>query len=250
MVNAAVRAVKKSPIRAFFVTLGSLVLIWAVPYFLPGIKERVQGAAGQPPIEVVGGPVQYSEGSAEPIFAIPRPIGEIPHPPPADQPQTLRYKWARRLGGVDAGDTQILVIVKGHYSSAVRVTGLRVTVLERRSPFRGTLITYGPEGGPIDTLLADVDLDKKPPSVHYFREEGSDKKWHFPLRVSATEEEAFIIRASTHKYDCSWIIQLEYFYNGRKYNLRIDDHGRPFRTTPMEGLPSYYSDGNNFHREG
>lgn len=69
---------------------------------------------------VVKHPVKIdNRWNSYPIFLIPGPIGKIPPPPAADQGVSKRYDWANALGGVDAGGTQVAIVVEGRSSSPV-----------------------------------------------------------------------------------------------------------------------------------
>jgi hypothetical protein len=58
----------------------------------------------------------------------------------------------------------------------------------------------------------------------------------FPYRVSAADPEVLLVTATTQTYDCDWYLELDWSSQGRTGTVRIDDHGRPFRTTSTKGL--------------
>lgn len=60
-----------------------------------------------------------------------------------------------------------------------------------------------------------------------------------PYQVSADDPEVLMISAETETCDCGWYLELEWSSEGRTGTVRIDDAGRPFRTTAIKGLPRY-----------
>ncbi|WP_405773717.1 hypothetical protein [Streptomyces sp. NBC_01538] len=39
--------------------------------------------------------------------------------------------------------------------------------------------------------------------------------------------------------DCRWYLELDWSSQGRVGTVRVDDAGRPFRTSAIKGLPRY-----------
>ena len=62
----------------------------------------------------------------------------------------------------------------------------------------------------------------------------------FPYQVSLREPEVLMLAASTEACTCDWYVDLDWSSQGRTGTVRIGDHGRPFRTTSIEGLPHYW----------
>ncbi|CAM5260401.1 Helix-turn-helix domain-containing protein OS=Streptomyces tendae OX=1932 GN=GUR47_06805 PE=4 SV=1 [Streptomyces tendae] len=63
-----------------------------------------------------------------------------------------------------------------------------------------------------------------------------------PYRVSAKDPEVLLVTAGTSSCDCRWYLELDWSSQGRTGTVRIDDDGRPFRTSAIEGLPRYTYD--------
>lgn len=63
-----------------------------------------------------------------------------------------------------------------------------------------------------------------------------------PYRVSAEDPEVLLVTARTGACDCSWYLELDWSSQGRTGTARIDDRGRPFRTSAVKGLTSYAYD--------
>ncbi|WP_440581721.1 hypothetical protein [Streptomyces djakartensis] len=51
-----------------------------------------------------------------------------------------------------------------------------------------------------------------------------------------------LVTAGTRSCDCRWYLELDWSSQGRRGTVRIDDRGRPFRTSALEGLPRYLYD--------
>ncbi|MBC3842231.1 hypothetical protein GXW82_24665 [Streptacidiphilus sp. 4-A2] len=67
----------------------------------------------------------------------------------------------------------------------------------------------------------------------------ADPATDFPYSVSATDPQVLDIDATTVGRDVSWYLELSWSCGPQQGLLRIDDHGRPFRTAGMRGAPMY-----------
>ena len=63
-----------------------------------------------------------------------------------------------------------------------------------------------------------------------------------PYRVSVSDPEVLLVTARTAGCDCRWYLELDWSSRGRTGTVRIDDQGRPFRTSGIGGLPHYEYD--------
>lgn len=164
-------------------------------------------------------------------------------PPPAPQDAET---WARTQGAVHGRQTLVEITVQGRTSTAVVLEALRVRVAGRAAPVEGT--TYAMDhgcGGALTPRYFDVDLDKDRPIAR--PADGNDTgttlpAMKLPYRVSAEDPEVLLVDARTEGCDCSWYLELDWSSQGRTGTVRIDDHGRPFRTTSTKGLPNYAYD--------
>jgi hypothetical protein len=202
---------------------------------------------------VVKHPVRVDNRWASyPIFLIPRPIGKIPPPPAADKGVSKRYDWANALGGVDAGGTQVAIVVEGRSSSPVVLLDLEVSVLKRRPPVKGSAIAIEPAGDYLQIRHIGVNLDRSPPSLDFTdaRMELKDiGTWSFPLVLKKDQVEYIELDASVDNYYCGWIATLKYTAHGEEHSLRIDNKGSPFRTSSTKNAKNYYSsDGKTYFR--
>ncbi|MET7791569.1 helix-turn-helix transcriptional regulator [Streptomyces sp900116325] len=162
-------------------------------------------------------------------------------PPPA--PQDTRG-WARALGGVDGGDMLLELTVQGRSGQAVVLHGLHVRVLSRKEPLAWSAYSMGEGcGGGITPQSFDVDLDDNRPTLTPVAGEHAGTPVppkDFPFRVTSTDVEVFDLDAHVEGHDVSWYLELEWSSGGRDGTLRIDDSGKPFRTSSIKARPQYF----------
>ena len=165
---------------------------------------------------------------------------EVP-PPPAAQDAG---RWAASQHAVHGGDTNVEISVQGKTSTAVVLEALRVRVVGRGEPAEGTAYSMDQGcGGSITPRSFSVDLDKDRPIAR--STPGNDvgtpiPAVRFPYRVSAQDPEVLLVTARTVSCDCRWYLELDWSSQGRTGTVRIDDAGRPFRTSSIKGLPRYW----------
>lgn len=174
-------------------------------------------------------------------YVIDKQPAEVP-PPPAPQDAGT---WAATQNAVHGGNTIVDVSVQGRSSTAVVLEALRVRVVGRTASAPGIAYSMADGcGGGLTPRYFDVNLDKDRPIARPVAGEGPDGKtvstMHLPYRVSATDPEVLRVKASTAGCDCRWYLELDWSSQGRSGTVRIDDHGRPFRTSSIKGLPHYW----------
>ncbi|WP_329026512.1 helix-turn-helix domain-containing protein [Streptomyces sp. NBC_01423] len=164
----------------------------------------------------------------------------VPPPPP---PNSTRG-WARALGGVDGGGMRLELTVQGTSQQAVVLNSLRVKVLSQRAPVQQPAFSMGEGcGSGIEPQSFDVDLDDSRPSLTPVAGQQGDETVpakDFPFRVSSSDVEVFDLDAHVEGHDVSWYLELEWSSGGRTGTLRVDDGGKPFRTSSIAGRPEYY----------
>ncbi|MET9762465.1 helix-turn-helix domain-containing protein [Streptomyces sp. NPDC006372] len=175
-------------------------------------------------------------------YVIAKPPGQVP-PPPAPQDAA---PWAATQGAVHGGETLLQLSVQGRSDTAVVLEALRVRVVGRTAPAEGNAYAMDQGcGGSITPRYFDVDLDKERPIARAVA--GSDTGTpipavRMPYRVSATDPEVLLVTAGTSTCDCRWYLELDWSSQGRTGTVRIDDDGRPFRTSGIADLPRYVYD--------
>ncbi|WP_106971803.1 helix-turn-helix domain-containing protein [Streptomyces xylophagus] len=174
-------------------------------------------------------------------YVVDKSPAQVP-PPPAPENAGA---WAAKQHAVHGHDTNIEISVQGRTSTAVVLEALRVRVVGRTAPAHGTAyaMDQGCGGGLVPRYFG-VNLDARRPLA--LPAAGSDDlgnrtpALHLPYRVSAQDPEVLLVKAQTQTCDCRWYLELDWSSQGRTGTLRIDDHGKPFRTTSIKGLPHYW----------
>ncbi|MGQ4388378.1 helix-turn-helix domain-containing protein [Streptomyces sp. SAS_270] len=169
-------------------------------------------------------------------------------PPPAEQDAAA---WAATQDAVHGRETLVQIAVQGRNSTAVVLKALRVRVVGRDTPLQGTAYSMAQGcGGDMTPRAFSIDLDAHRPTVHPVA--GSDgygkpvPAMRMPYRVSAKDPEMLVVKALTEDCDCRWYLELEWSSEGRTGTVRIDDDGRPFRTSGIKGLPRYWYAGRHW----
>ncbi|MDX3709959.1 helix-turn-helix domain-containing protein [Streptomyces europaeiscabiei] len=175
-------------------------------------------------------------------YVIDKPPQQVPPPPlPADA-----EAWAASLGAVHGRTTNLRISVQGRGSAAVVLEALHVRVAGRTTPAAGRGIAYSTYEGCGATLIPryfSVNLDAHRPLARSMPGNDPDRPAPaigFPYQVSLREPEVLMLAATTESCTCDWYLELDWSSQGRTGTVRIDDHGRPFRTTSIEGLPHYW----------
>ncbi|MER7921800.1 MULTISPECIES: helix-turn-helix transcriptional regulator [unclassified Streptomyces] len=169
-------------------------------------------------------------------YVIDKAPKDVP-PPPVQQDARA---WAATQHAVHGGQTDVEISVQGRSSTAVVLEALRVRVVGRTAPAPGTAYSMAQGcGGDITPRYFGVNLDAHRPLVE--PAPGSDTgrtvpAAHLPYRVSATDPEVLLVKARTGTCDCRWYLELDWSSQGRTGTLRVDDHGKPFRTSGIKGL--------------
>ncbi|MFJ4826486.1 helix-turn-helix domain-containing protein [Streptomyces bacillaris] len=166
------------------------------------------------------------------------PKGVSPPPPPQD-----RRAWAESYGGVDAGNMLLQLTVQGTSREAVVLKGLYVRVLSRKAPLPWSAYLMGNGcGSGIAPQTFASDLDTRHPIITPVPGTQGDRTIParpFPFKVTSEDVEVFNLDMKAVGYDVTWYLELKWSSGGREGTLRIDDHGKPFRTSGMRGRPAY-----------
>ncbi|MFG2338354.1 helix-turn-helix domain-containing protein [Streptomyces yangpuensis] len=166
------------------------------------------------------------------------PGSVAPPPVEADAPA-----WASAQRAVHAGSQIVEVTLHGTGGGAVVLEGLEVRVGARRTPPAWNVyqMSQGCGGGLTPAAFA-VNLDAPRPLARPVA--GSDAGSRqpapaFPMRVSAAEPVVLRVEAATTGCDCDWSLDLRWTSQAGSGTLRIDDGGRPLRTSAATGRPVY-----------
>ncbi|MET9616827.1 helix-turn-helix domain-containing protein [Kitasatospora indigofera] len=179
-------------------------------------------------------------------YVIDKAPRQVP-PPPAPQDAA---PWARTQGAVHGGQTLVDIAVQGRTEAAVVLEALRVRVVGRAAPVQGTVYSTGQGcGGDLDPRSFAVDLDMDRPIARPVQgaEAGTGSPARqMPYRVSSKDPEVLLVDARAVGCDCLWYLELDWSSQGRTGTERIDDHGLPFRTSGINGLPHYWYAGHDW----
>lgn len=166
------------------------------------------------------------------------PEGVAPPPAPQD-----RRGWARSYAGVEGGNMRLQLTVQGTSREAVVLKGLYVRVLSRKAPLHWSAYLMGNGcGSGIAPQTFASDLDAGHPVITPVPGTQGDRvvpAVPFPYKVSSEDVEVFNLDMKTTGYDVTWYLELKWSSGGREGMLRVDDGGKPFRTSGMRGRPMY-----------
>ncbi|MFJ7063405.1 helix-turn-helix domain-containing protein [Streptomyces microflavus] len=204
----------------------------------PQRPERQPSVArpAAPPFTWTGDDHVWKYG-CEHAYLVGGPPAAVP-PPPAEADAE---SWATALGAVHAGETGVRITLQGTDERAVVLEALRIRLVERREPAEGRVHRMSSGcGGALTPRMFDVDLDVERPVARSVP--GNDTgepipAVSFPYRVSASDPEVFLVTGRAARCDCDWVAELRWSSGGRSGTVRIDDDGRPFRTSGAPGRP-------------
>ncbi|MFF0855781.1 helix-turn-helix domain-containing protein [Streptomyces sp. NPDC003280] len=154
-------------------------------------------------------------------------------PPPPGEPDARG--WVTALGGVAGGEQMLALTVQGTGRATVVLEDLHVRVVEKSAPLAWNDFAMGVGcGGGVGTAAFGVDLDAGRPAL-------SPKAGQrdFPYKVSESDPEVFYVFANARAHNVSWYLELDWSSGDRGGTVRIDDEGRPFRTSGNLGRPAY-----------
>jgi hypothetical protein len=164
-------------------------------------------------------------------YLIDRPPAKVP-PPPEEQDAP---GWVSALGGVSADGQFLELTVQGTGQDTVVLQALHVRVVNSGAPLAWNAYTMGVGcGGGVPTKSFDVDLDAGRPDAT-----PKSGQRDFPYKVSESDPEVLYVTGHTESHDVNWYLELDWSSGDRHGVLRIDDQGKPFRTSSMTGRPRY-----------
>ncbi|MFJ5305585.1 helix-turn-helix domain-containing protein [Streptomyces sp. NPDC088350] len=156
-------------------------------------------------------------------------------PPPTEQDAP---SWVSALGAVSAGSQFLELTVQGTGQDTVVLNSLNVRVVGSGAPLAWNAYTMGYVGvgcgGGVPTHSFDVGLDaSRPVATPKAGQTG------LPYKVSESDPEVLYITAAAASHEVRWYLELAWTSGSRHGVLRIDDQGKPFRTSGMTGRPRY-----------
>ncbi|WP_433223132.1 helix-turn-helix domain-containing protein [Microtetraspora malaysiensis] len=170
------------------------------------------------------------------------------NPPP--RPSGRIDGWAAALRAVPAGHLRLQLTAQGASATPVVLHAMYVQVVSTQPAPTWNAYTPGAGcGGGLEPASFAVDLDAAAPhAVPVLGGAGARKTapTNFPYRVSDSDPQVINVDATTRSQDVSWVLELVWTSGDRQGTLRVDDHGRPFRTAGQHGAPSYFHNGTSW----
>ncbi|MFF0161593.1 helix-turn-helix domain-containing protein [Streptomyces sp. NPDC005263] len=154
-------------------------------------------------------------------------------PPPPTEPDARG--WVTALGGVAGGQQMLALTVQGKGKATVVLEALHVRVVEKSAPLAWNDFSMGVGcGGGVETTSFGVNLDAGRPAT-------SPKAGQrdFPYKVSESDPEVFYVFADARAHNVSWYLELDWSSGDKQGTIRVDDNGKPFRTSGNVGRPAY-----------
>ncbi|MFI6626400.1 helix-turn-helix domain-containing protein [Streptomyces sp. NPDC050528] len=200
----------------------------------PSDKSGGAGAASAAvPLTVTSRPYAW-ESPCSQTYLVDEDAAKVP-PPPTEQDAP---SWVSALGAVSADSQYLELTVQGTGQETVVLQSLNVRVVQSGSPVAWNAYAMGYIGvgcgGGVPTHSFDVGLDAtRPVATPKAGQTG------LPYKVSESDPEVLYITAAAASHDVRWYLELAWTSGTRHGVLRIDDQGKPFRTSGMSGRPKY-----------
>ncbi|MEV6480915.1 helix-turn-helix transcriptional regulator [Streptomyces sp. NPDC051576] len=189
--------------------------------------------ATEVPLTVTTRPYAW-ESPCSQTYLVDRSQGKLP-PPPTEQDAP---SWVSALGAVSADSQYLELTVQGTGHDTVVLNSLNVRVVGSAAPVAWNAYTMGYLGvgcgGGVPTHSFDVGLDASRPVAT-----PKSGQTGLPYKVSESDPEVLYITAAAASHDVRWYMELAWTSGTRHGVLRIDDQGKPFRTSGMSGRPRY-----------
>jgi len=143
--------------------------------------------------------------------------------------------WVNAHGAIAADAQRVALTVQGTGDETVVIESLHVRVVDSSVPpaWNAYLGSSGCGGG-VETRSFATDLDAGHPTIV-----PKAGQRGVPYKVSQSDPEVLYITAHARAHDVQWYVELQWSSGGRQGTTRIDDHGKPFRTSGSQGRPVY-----------
>jgi hypothetical protein len=165
----------------------------------------------------------WDDPQCEGKYLINRPPTDV-SPPPMGQDVP---GWVKAHRAIAADRQRVALTVQGTGDETVVIESMHVRVAGSGAPPAwNTYLGSSSCGGGVETRSFDTDLDAaRPVLVPKAGQRG------FPYKVSHSDPEVLYITARASAHDVTWYVELHWSSGGRQGTIRIDDHGKPFRTS-------------------
>ncbi|MFG3489615.1 helix-turn-helix domain-containing protein [Streptomyces sp. NPDC047972] len=171
------------------------------------------------------------EGPCTQHYLIDRGPEQVP-PPPTEQDAP---GWIAALDAVPGGDQLLRLTVQGKGKRTVVLEALHVRVVSRKAPLPWNDYVMGVGcGGEVSTKAFAVDLDAGRPTAVPV---GGQRT--FSYKTSETDPVILNVAARARAHDVSWYLELAWSSGSERGTIRVDDDGRPFRTSGNLARPAF-----------
>jgi hypothetical protein len=210
---------------AALATLATAAVGASVAYFAPRMLDRITGE-DRPRVSLQTNPAEIDTFSDLPQwFLVPRGQQASGNP---GQGCMGFHSWGASVGGVQAVETNLRVIVQGG-GDQVLISGIRARVLDRKHPLAGTGFEC-PSAGAAEIRAVRIDLDEPDPTGQVI--EGGDEG-PVAFTVAENETEVFDITAFTERCYCKWVLELVTTQGGDEEVITVPEDETPFETTAL-----------------
>ncbi|MFJ8056648.1 helix-turn-helix domain-containing protein [Streptomyces sp. NPDC096142] len=198
-----------------------------------GSEGGGQDPSAAVPLTVTTRPYAW-ESPCSQTYLVDEDAAKVP-PPPTEQDAP---SWVSALGAVSADSQYLELTVQGTGEDTVVLQSLNVRVVGSGAPLARNAYAMGYVGvgcgGGVPTHSFDVGLDAtRPVATPKAGQTG------LPYKVSESDPEVLYVTAAAASHDVRWYLELAWSSGTRHGVLRIDDQGKPFRTSGMNGRPRY-----------
>jgi hypothetical protein len=168
-------------------------------------------------------------------------------PPPTDVCRD-RWRWAQRLNGIDALQTQVRVYMTGDGVEDVLLDGIRVQVRERARPAAGAYATCRVGGASASPRAIYIDLDRRQPKMTFDQGgENYTKTFAFAFPKGKSEREIFDIIAWSTKRKTTWQVEFSFLIGEKRVARTVPERGY-FTTTGVRAAEPLEWDGSRWRR--
>ncbi|WIX92514.1 hypothetical protein [Amycolatopsis sp. DG1A-15b] len=136
-------------------------------------------------------------------------------------------------GAVLSSGGRVEVTFQGVSDEAAVLQSISVEVVRRSSPMRGIYLP-GQCGSNVTPHFYATDLDSPRPQVVPMPGEQSGETipaQEFSFKVGKSDVEKVVVIPTATSGDVEWYLHVKWSSGSQQGNLRIDDNGKPFRTT-------------------
>ncbi len=163
-------------------------------------------------------------------------------PEPGSEP--VPYSENAPPGAVLGSDGVVTATVQGLWDKAVVLQSMRAEVLNRKPAVPGALLPAECQSDVVPKYFS-IDLSAGSPAAVPMTVEHGGKQIvpkDFPFKVDPSDVEQFKVRPHSSAEDVEWVLWLRWSAGTDAGEFRIDDKGKPFRTTATAGSVKWCAD--------